>query len=611
MKNMHLAKQGVVWAFTLLCAAGMAGAQDMAQPTNEPPVAAADAATPPLAEAPLAMDSAMEVPAAAQPAPEPAPVAEPPVELVEVVAERETPAVQSGRDNLISITLDNVPVLDVIRMFTRISGANIVAGTNLVGNVTVSLQNVEWRPALNVILDSVNMALVEKTPGIYTVMSRTDLAAEPVTVDTIYLSFITVQSVVPIVKQMLVSSNASVAGFPSANAVIVQETAPRLTTIRDMITRIDKPRPQVFIEAKFVELNDQAIKDLGINWQVMEGVSFGASGIKRDITDERVRTEKTLNSLAQSDRRSQSDILTRNFDRYGVEQDVGGEGGSGGAVLPQTSLDFTPPSIGSGSGRGTLDSITRGITREQAAEDVYTRTLTDIRSAVLGMDDFALVLSALQQNSGVKVVSNPKIVVASGETASIHVGSERPNISAIPIQQDTAGTLQFVYRLVDYIPVGVRVDVTPTVNTESNITVRIVPELTRAPRSADEVISQTGQRFPVKTISRVVTEFNVENSKTVAIGGLSLTDDQERVNKIPVLGDIPILGKYLFTHKHMEKSQNEIVVFVTVVLAKPDTMFERTGIPSEGQLIHRHLTARDAQAIGVGNGETKPNGKKK
>ena len=167
--------------------------------------------------------------------------------------------------------------------------------------------------------------------------------------------------------------------------------------------------------------------------------------------------------------------------------------------------------------------------------------------------------------------------------------------------------LQFVYRLERYIPVGVRVDVTPTVNTESNITVKIVPELSRAPRANDEVITQTGQRFPVKSISTVTTEFNVENNKTVAIGGLALTDDQENVVKVPVLGDIPLIGKYLFRHTRTEKAQNEIVIFVTVALARPDSIFERTGIPSEGLLIHRHLTTRDAQSIGVGNGS--PGGK--
>ncbi|MEI6150565.1 MAG: hypothetical protein WCS01_15805, partial [bacterium] len=73
---------------------------------------------------------------------------------------------EGSRQNLISISLDDVPLQDVVRLFTRISGANIIAtSTNLQGKVTVNLQDVEWKPALGSILDMYSMMIAEKIPG--------------------------------------------------------------------------------------------------------------------------------------------------------------------------------------------------------------------------------------------------------------------------------------------------------------------------------------------------------------------------------------------------------------------------------------------------------------
>lgn len=598
MKKRMLAQ----WMMALLLAAGAypAAAQEEAPPPEAP--AAPEA---------LAEPAARAAPEAPAPAAEPATTAA--VELVELVTERETPGVESTQGERITITLDNVPIQDVIRMFTRISGANIVSGKDIKGNVTVSLKDVEWEPALRIILDSVNLALVEKSPGIYTVLSKADLALEPLTIETYTLRYQTISNILPIVQKMLIASNASAAGAAGVNTLVVRETADQLGKIREIIGKIDKPRPQVFIEAKFVELNDQAIKDLGINWQALQSYSIGAGGMTWTLGDSRTRRKSTYSGLAETERLSQFDIMGQRFDQFGVEESgqAAGSLGGGGFVTTPNGLDMPDATYGDSSGRSVGDAIVRGQTLDHSVEDSYERIVTDTRAAVLSASDFSLVLSALKQNSGISIISNPKIVVASGETASILVGSKRPNISALPLRSDSEGVVQFVYRLDGYLPVGVLVDVTPIVNTESNITVRITPELSRAPRSEDEVIPQTGQRFPVMSISRVDTEFNIENNRTVAIGGLSMTDDEETVIKVPVLGDLPLIGKYLFSHTKTQKKQSEIVIFVTVALAQPDMIYERTGIPSEGQLIHRHLTAREAQQVETGNGEKKPKGKKK
>jgi type II secretory pathway component GspD/PulD (secretin) len=566
-------------------------------------------------------------------------VAEAPAEpsaVIDVPAQKEAEGIEveqsASADNKISVTLDNVPLQDVVRMFTRISGANIVSGTNLSGNVTVNLQEVEWEPALRVILDSTGNALLEKSPGIYTIVSKSELAAEPVSSDTIFLSYATISNILPLVQSMLVSTNASVAGFPGANALIVQETVSRIKTIREVVARVDKPRDQVLIEAKFVELNDEAIKDLGINWQVLEGYTLSVTP-QYEYGKTRNKNEVSTSSSSDRNQRTITDRLTRNDTT--VDRDVQQDGSvayDSGLESSGTSASFPDGEVtgsdGSSRGRGSLsvrgenfsdfdaeeNRLTliprrdRTLTDTKFNEDNAVRTLdglisdtssitkdtTEVLSAILSAEQFSLTLSALKQNNGVEIVSNPKVVVASGETANIHVGRNEPNIVAVP-QGDTGD--RYAYQLDDttpFIEIGVKLTVTPTLNTESNINVRIMPELSR--KLADKLVGEAGTSYPVTQIRKINTEFNLESGRTVAIGGLTETDDVESVVKIPVLGDIPIIGKYLFRHTHTEKLQDEVIIFVTVSSAKPSTLAQISGIPEEGRLIHRHLAQRAEEA---------------
>ena len=510
-----------------------------------------------------------------------------------------------GGEDMITISLDNAPLADVVRMFSRISGANIVAGTNLQGSVTVSMHDVPWQPALGAILDSVNLVLVENQNSIYSIISKRDLAAEPVQMETIFLNYTAVSNVVPVVQRMLVATNGSVSAFPSANALVIQETASRLSAIRGTVKQIDKPRPQVYIEAKFIELNDTAIENLGVNWQVLQGYTVGvkpsgtySKGRVRDISDisdisDTTVTEST-STLGRRDVRFDSSGSLENSDGSFNASLVGRN------AIPIVTRDETaePPTFVTELQdirpvfENLSDSENETIS-DRLDSDVTTRLL----SAILSADELALTLSALKETDGVEVVSNPKIIVANGETARIHVGVNQPNVTAVP-QGDTGD--RFAYALdsaLPYIEIGVKLDVTPTVNTEENITVKIIPELSR--KLGDlEVGGAIGISYPITSIRKIETEFQIEGGKTVAIGGLTETNDVDSRNAVPVLGKIPVLGKYLFSHKSIKRVQDEVIIFVTVGMASPNTLGEVSGIPSEASLIHRHLANQAADETG-------------
>lgn len=526
-------------------------------------------------------------------------------DLIEIGSERELSQgielieEELGED-LITLTLDDVPLQDVIRMFTRISGANIVAGTNLHGSVTVSLRDVEWRPALEVILDSVDMSLVEKQNDIFTIMSQSDLAKEPVIADTIILEYVTVSNVYPVVKGMLISSNASVTAVAAANALVVQETVERLALIKKTVAALDTPRDQVFIEAKFVELNDSYSKQVGIDWEPLRGYSVTASGLGRSFTE--TQTKQRQDAMADigltTDLQDNSYTRTRgnvDADTRSVSQDNLLNAVLSDTLLGSAQNSFTDSdSQTRSSGYINNQVFARGNNfdsfKDGVLETVPTYFSETVQSAILSADDFTLTLSALEDNSGVSIVSNPKVIVANGESATIHVGVNEPNIVAVPTG-DTGD--RFAYTLDDdqpFIEIGVKVEVTPQVNTESNITVRIVPELSRLIGYAE--VGVAGVSFPRTQIRKIITEFNLASGYTVAIGGLTETSDQDTVKKIPLLGDIPVIGRYLFSHTSKQKVQDEVVIFVTVGLANPESLVEVTGVPQESRLIHQHMAKK-------------------
>ena len=504
------------------------------------------------------------------------------------------------KQNLISVALDDVPLQDVVRLFTKISGANIIASsTNLQGKVTVNLQDVEWKPALDSILDMYSLMVVEKVPGssIYSVMIKPPGASDPLIAQSIFLNHAQVSNVAAIVSRMLVRDGI-VSAFPNANALVVRSTAANLNEIRKVIEEIDVPRQQVYIEAKFLELTDEAIKDLGVNWQVLEGYGVGISTISQTLNDERSKFNGTRTGLGTVD----SNLRSKGASGSGVpgsgatDSRTSSDTLSGGnsSSFSDSTKDGLVSTVGSTGSRDTSDTIKKTANYSRESERIDGQHLSDIRTAVLSADDFRLVLSALQQINGISIVSNPKIIVANEETAVIQIGNKEPNIkgTVTPGQQGQANST--TYALDDkepYFRYGIELSVTPTINNQSNINIRIEPTLSRFLSNKTAPDNNT---YPITSAKTIKTAFSLDNGKTAAIGGLTETDERDSVMKVPLLGDIPLIGKYLFTHTHKARTQTETIIFVTVGIANPRSLERKDGMPEDASLAQKHLEAKES-----------------
>ncbi|MFA6174159.1 MAG: secretin N-terminal domain-containing protein [Kiritimatiellales bacterium] len=450
----------------------------------------------------------------------------------------------------------------------------------------VNLKNVEWKPALQSILDSNNLELYEKTPGsaVYSVRKKLADAPQAMNVKTFKLDYASVSNVNEMIRSM-VPERGKISVFPARNTIVVQSTPENLMDIQAMIAAIDLPRQQVFIEAKFMELSDSASEKIGIDWQVLGGYGVGVNGIggSYDFADSK---KDGINNTSGSAMNQFTDIAGRPYENLEKQPDTTVINPAGGFL---NNIDYAarPGSI------GPNDSRTFGVTPTGIASNLFQTTSFDESTvkrtlgATLNASDFKLVLAALKEINGTKIVSNPKVIVANEEMASIHIGNKKPNVRG---QTQTAGDSQTsrTYGLDEkepYFEDGVKVEVTPTINTASNITVKIQPTLDQLDVVPFE--APDGTQFYGKTTKTINTIFSLASGQTAAIGGLTRTSSSDIERKVPLLGSLPLIGR-LFSYSAKEKGQAETIIFVTVGLANPEHINMETGLPQESSLAMRY-----------------------
>ncbi len=428
--------------------------------------------------------------------------------------------------NLITVRLNRVSLEEAINLFAQLSGANIIVPElSDAAQISVNLRDVEWRPALQSILDTYSYELYQRVSGsnVYSVRRRPAGSPEPQVVETFRLQYATVPNAAQLVRDLL-PADAKISEFASRNMMVVKSTESSLSEIRSVLAAIDRVRQQVYIESKFMELSDEAQKDLGINWSSLEGYD----------------TSVSLNTST-----------------YGYEN-------------------------ANGNSSENLWTDMTGGSASYAGNGEYT-----ILTSVLDADEFALTLSALEQSQGVNVVSNPKIIVANEELANISIVRKEPNLKQEREQQLNDQEATTTYTLDESMPwfeYGVKLDVTPSVNTSSNITVKINPSLTR--KYGDKEAGDT--TYPIIDEKSINTVFNLADGDTAAIGGLTEITESEEEQKVPLLGSIPLLGR-LFTWSETVSGQEETIIFVTVGLANSEQLAKGIDMPEDAELARRQL----------------------
>jgi pilus assembly protein CpaC len=217
-----------------------------------------------------------------------------------------------------------------------------------------------------------------------------------------------------------------------------------------------------------------------------------------------------------------------------------------------STQQFAPPQLTTANGVGGTPTTGSAI------------GLSDLLNIFIFRPDInlAVTIKALQEQNVLEILAEPNLMTESGKDASFLAGGEFP----FPILQSTGGTGGFAGITIQFKEFGVRLNFTPTLTPDGLIHLKVKPEVS----SLDFTNALTLQGFviPALATNRVESEMNLTDGQSFAIAGLMDNRVTEQMQKIPWIGDIPVLGK-LFQSRTLNKSKNELFVMVTPHIIRP------------------------------------------
>lgn len=205
-------------------------------------------------------------------------------------------------------------------------------------------------------------------------------------------------------------------------------------------------------------------------------------------------------------------------------------------------------------------------------------------------DEVNGLLSALVKNGSAKILSQPNVITLSGDKASIMVGGEIP----IPVSLDNGRIT------IEWKEYGIKLDIAPEINAEGIIQSQIKAEVSSLDwNSTHKIGLGAGMSIPPLKTRKASTAIALASGETMAIGGLIASETAQDLHKVPLLGDIPIIGQ-LFRSKSFTKGETELVIFITPTVVEPKEY--TPAMTKELQEFNNEDPWRGAQNVGQDQG---------
>jgi len=498
--------------------------------------AAGPTAAAPGAPAPVPAQAQAPAPPPVTPAPTPAPAAAPPA--------GPTPLAPQAR---ISMDFKEADVNNLLRIIAEVSGLNVVAGEDVRGRVTIRLINVEWEQALDLILKSNNLAY-ERDGNVIRVASaaalqrereakararaeeerarveqrRAQVILEPLQYRIIPINYAKAEDVVKGLQTLKTPgrTDSSIAFDGRTNSLLLNEIPTTITRIETLLKTIDRPTPQVMIEARIVEATKTFAQSLGVQWGAGTGIAIGR-------------------------------------DRWPNAATVFGTTAVSGNIAPPSAALIAPPAslvtatnrLGAAAGPVPVAVNFPALLTGLAAPAIGF-TLGGIgQSALLGMQ-----LSAAEQERKIRTLSAPKVMTLDNIEAEVRQGQQVPYTTI-----DSSGRT-----VVAFLDAFIRLKVTPRITNDRRVSMKVEVERTFPDARIDFA---GGFAFPLNQ-RKATTNVLVNNGSTLVLGGLLQTDENYTENRVPFLANIPFLGQ-LFKSKNLGPDQRiELMIFLTPTIVE-------------------------------------------
>ena len=351
-----------------------------------------------------------------------------------------------------------------------------------------------------------------------------------------------------IAEQLKTQLEAKKVGFVKAdertNQVIVQTLPERMKQIEALIRDLDKKTKEVLIDTKIIKVKFTDNLTESVEWEGLFNL-----GISHGLT--------YLGSYPFSSVQSSSDAWR--------SRNVVWEGG---LTADGTTVEGVG-NVGSYPFSGTTTNIFGG-TKKVGTEEMHI--------GYVGKHDFDFLLNYFQELGETQIISTPKVIVVNNQEARVHVGEKQAYVTSTTTTGQTTST---VSEEVTFVDVGTQLYVTPTINEEGYVTLKLKTEISSV---VDVLVTPTENRIPIIDTSVAETTLMTKDGTTVVIGGLRNEERGKQVTKIPVLSSLPLLGK-MFTSSNPTRTRTELLILITPTLVEGDVMVGIEGGEKRGKLI--------------------------
>jgi type IV pilus assembly protein PilQ len=448
---------------------------------------------------------------------------------------------QGYKGEKLSLNFQNVEVRSVLQVIADFTGLNIITSDTVQGNLTLRLKDIPWDQALDIILQTKGLDM-RKNGNVVLVAPREELALkekqqlenaaqisqlEPMQLESFQLNYMKSGDFANMLStnrqqngttggQGSILSQRGVAFVdPRSNILFVQDTPSKLEEVRRIIRQLDVPIRQVLIEARIVVAGDSFSRALGVRFGAQTAITFN---------NRRYALGQGGSLATQPVVRTEGDRLIRETRTQTPFEAASGIATVGYSDSPQLNVNLP---VTNPAGQLAL-------------------TLINLGSGNL----INLELSALETDNRGKVVSSPRVITADNQKAHIEQGTEIPYVT--PGSANSPATVSFKKAVL-------RLDVTPQITPDNRIIMTV--EVRK-----DQVgqFVQLGGGFQVPSIDtrNVTTQIAVNNGDTAVIGGIYEETLRNEVDKVPWLGDLPVLG-YLFKTTTKSSEKTELLIFLT------------------------------------------------
>ena len=432
------------------------------------------------------------------------------------------------KGNKVSLDFQDVDVRTVLQILAKESGMNIVASDSVTGKMTLTLKDVPWDQALDLVMQARNLDM-RKTGNVINVAPREELLAKdkailtqqreidelgPLYSRTFQLKYKNVEEFRKILKldennssntsnninRTILSNRGSALIDPATNTLVITDNTFVLQKFEKLIAELDVPARQVMVEARIVEAEDGFSRQLG--------VKFGYAGSNGKNSWGSNWTNAAANRNSYVDKQRTLANWSRN-----PSQDI--------PALPAWTVD-------------------PNVNLPTAAATSSIALVHALSSGALGLE-----LSAQQAQNKLKIVSTPRVLTQDRKEAIIESGTEVPYQEA-----SSSGATSTSFK-----KAVLGMTVTPNITPDGQIIMDIKI-------NKDSVNPDCGATEPCINTQRLNTNVMVEDGGTLILGGIYREENSEGVSKVPLLGDIPVVGN-LFKSKTRSDKKTELLIFIT------------------------------------------------